>query len=437
MKRILDWLVPQNPWVVMLPFLGLYISLAATLTDHSVLRRDEVRYWGLATNLTHGHFHNMEGDNFLWSGPGYPAVLAPLVALDVPYWVPKVMNAGIYYVAMVMFFYLLCLYLPKRSAWVASFCMLLYYVPWEDSFGDIMTEALAFCLTITTSYFFCKALKSEQLTWRSMLKPAVFLAWLMLTKVIFGYVVLVCIIGFGFAAIARRKNLKVLAGFRCMVLAMAFCLPYLAYTYAISGKIFYWGNAGGMQLYWMSSPYEDELGDWHYKSLTDHPSLLQHHGAFFASIDSLGPVEKDDAFKHKAIQNIQEHPTKFAKNWAMNCTRILFSYPLSFLKPSLGVFKYVLPHSFLLVFSLLFCWPCLKNHRQVPTEIWCLLFLMATYFCGSSLLSGYARFFFPMVPVLVLWIALCFHQFVRIQFQRERAENVTDENLIEKNVTTV
>jgi len=425
MKRLLDWLAPQNPWLVMLPFLGLYMFLAATLTDHSELKRDEVRYWGLATNLLHGHFHDKEGDNFLWSGPGYPALLAPMVALDVPLWVPKVVNAGIYYVAMVVFFHLLCLYLPRKSAWLASLCMLFYYVPWEESFGDIMTEALAFCLSVTTAYFFCKALKESKFTWRAMLKPAAWLAWLMLTKVIFGYVVLICILAFGLASLIQRQNLKIKAGFRFSVLAMAFCLPYLIYTFAVSGKAFYWGNAGGLQLYWMSSPYPDELGDWHVKSLAEHPSLMQNHATFFASLDSLGPVERDDAFKRKAIQNIREHPTKFLKNWAMNCTRILFSHPLSFLKPSLGVFKYVLPHSFLLVFGLLFLWPCLKRHQQIPTEIWCLLFLMATYFFGTSLLAAYARFFFPIVPVLVLWIAVCIHQFVRIRFQPQPNESAT------------
>ncbi|MFM7726566.1 MAG: ArnT family glycosyltransferase, partial [Flavobacteriales bacterium] len=297
MKRLLDWLTPQNPWIVMLPFLALYIALAATLTKHDVLVRDEVRYWGLASNLLHGHFHNLEGDNFLWSGPGYPALLAPMVALDVPYWVPKVVNAGIYYLAMVFFFKLICLYLPRRSAWVASLCMLFYYVPWEETFGDIMTEALAFLLTIATSYSFCKALLEDKLSWRSMLKPAAWLAWLTLTKVIFGYVVLVCMLVFGLASLIQRKNAKLKASFRFTTLAMVLCLPYLVYTYSVSGKLFYWGNAGGMQLYWMSSPYEDELGDWHYKSLKDDASLMQHHGAFFASIDTLEPVEKDDAFK--------------------------------------------------------------------------------------------------------------------------------------------
>lgn len=424
-KRLLDRLVCQNPWLIMLPFLGLYVSLASTMTEHGALMRDETRYWSSATNMLHGQFHNTNGDDFLWSGPGYPALLAPMVALDVPYWVPKVVNAGIYYVAMVLFFHLVCLYLPKRTAWVTSLCMLFYYVPWRDSFGDIMTEALAICLSVATTYFFCKRLKEGKLSWRNMLKPSILLAWLMLTKVIFGYVVLVCIIGFGFAALLQRTNTKLLAGLRFSVLAMVFCLPYLVYTFTVSGKIFYWGNAGGMQLYWMSSPYPDDLGDWHLKDLSEHPSLKQNHAAFFASIDTLGPVEKDEAFKRKAIENIQANPSKFVKNWAMNCMRILFSYPLSFLKPSLGVFRYVFPHSFLIVFAILIAYPSFKYHRRIPTEIWSLLFLMATYYLGSSLLAAYARFFYPIVPVLVLWIAICFHNFVRLDFKAPQSDTTS------------
>ena len=40
-------------------------------------------------------------------------------------------------------------------------------------------------------------------------------------------------------------------------LALVWCLPYLAHTYSLTGRWFYWGSSGGMSLYWMSTPYRD------------------------------------------------------------------------------------------------------------------------------------------------------------------------------------
>lgn len=65
-------------------------------------------------------------------------------------------------------------------------------------------------------------------------------------------------------------------------LALLICSPYLVYTYALTGKIFYWGNSGGLSLYWMSSPHPQEFGDWHNpQTLSEIPELETNHGALF------------------------------------------------------------------------------------------------------------------------------------------------------------
>ena len=414
--RFLGWLAPRNPWLMLLPALALYLFLAATLTSHDALVRDEVRYWGFADNLLHGHFHDKGGDNFLWSGPGYPVVLMPFVALDAPLVLPKLFNAVLYYVAMGLFFHLACLYFTRKKAWLATLVMVAYYVPWVECFGDIMTESLTMCLMIGTAYAFCRNMQQGRLGWRDMVLPGVLLMWLMLTKVLFGYVVLLALLALTGWYFLRGREAKVGGSARFLALGLAFCLPYLLYTFSLTGKLFYWGNSGGMQLYWMSSPFPDELGDWHVYSLKEHPSLETNHRAFFDSLEGLDPVAKDEAFKRKALENIRQHPAKFVKNWAMNITRTLFSHPLSFLKPSLGVFKYVFPHAFLLVLGAFFFWPTLRRHRLWPTELLVLLFFCGVYLAGTSLLASYARFFFPVVPILVIWLGYGLDRFVKVRW---------------------
>jgi hypothetical protein len=82
------------------------------------------------------------------------------------------------------------------------------------------------------------------------------------------------------------------------------CVPYLLYTHSLTGRTFYWGTNGGMSLYWISTPYPSELGSWF--SVTDvkeKPELAPHR-EFFAKLEQLSDVERDDALKKQAVYNI-------------------------------------------------------------------------------------------------------------------------------------
>jgi 4-amino-4-deoxy-L-arabinose transferase-like glycosyltransferase len=103
--------------------------------------------------------------------------------------------------------------------------------------------------------------RTRRLGRRDLWLAAIALAWLALTKVFFGYLVLplAALYGVWFAVTrlpAVRRAALVCVG------AAVLCLPYLTYTYALTGRVFYWGNSGGQTLYWMSSPFPQDLGDW-------------------------------------------------------------------------------------------------------------------------------------------------------------------------------
>jgi len=139
---------------------------------------------------------------------------------------------------------------------------------------------------------------------------AALLAYLALTKVIFGYVLVVA----AAVSIIWLVTLRGQEARRSLViclLALVFCTPYLFYTYKLTGKVFYWSNAGGMQLYWMSSPYPGDLGDW--KSSADvvaNPLLAVNHAAFFEEVSNMDSIKADDTFKAAALSNIQHQHSR-------------------------------------------------------------------------------------------------------------------------------
>jgi hypothetical protein len=169
----------------------------------------------------------------------------------------------------------------------------------------------------------------------------------------------------------------------------------------------------------MSSPFEDELGDWHMPTLEENGLLQKNHGAFFSEISGLGEVEKDEALKRRAIEQIKAHPKKFAYNWVANVGRTFFSHPLSFLKPSNGLFYYLVPNIFLIVFATLMAILTVLYYKRFPLEILVLLVFSLLYLGGISFLASYVRFLYPIVPIWMVWIAWGLHRFVRLNLGKQ------------------
>lgn len=422
--KIIDTLANANTWLVMAPFLLLYAVLALKMSPHDHLVMDEGRYWGFAENLLHGHFHYREGYQFLWSGPGYPLLLVPFVAMGSPLWVLKLLNAILLYAAVVMFVRMLRLYISPKKALLGGILFACYYPMYEVGLPYVMTESWSMFLIVAASYLICKSFRFKDYRLKSLLLPAFLLGMLALTKVIFGYVLLVMILICLVIWLLRGRSNRMLQMVKVFGFALGFCIPYLVYTYSLTQKVFYWGNAGGLQLYWMSTPYENELGDWHVPTLEEDSTLMKNHGVFFASIDHLGPVEKDEALKHQAILNIKTHPKKYLYNWIANVGRTFFSHPLSFLKPSNGLFHYLFPNIFLIVFAALTALPTVRYYKHFPLELLILLLFTLVYLGGISVMASYPRFLFPVVPIWMTWIAWGLHKFVRLQFPNTKEANL-------------
>ena len=190
------------------------------------------------------------------------------------------------------------------------------------------------------------------------------------------------------------------------VTSIVICLPYLTYTFSITGKVFYWATNGGNVLYWMSSPHSREYGDWFaYKDFKTRPELASNHKDFFDETAHLSPFQKDRLFRKKAIANILSHPFKYLHNWAANIGRLLFNYPYSYRNQSLTKYYYIIPNMFLLVVGLLCVYPFYRSRKLVPEEIKILLYLALIYLGGSSLVSAVNRYFSIVVPVFLFWLS--------------------------------
>ena len=377
---------------------ALYTFLLLALSGREY-KSDSGRYMKYASNLAQG-FYSPRGEVDLTNGPGYPLVLAPLPLLGLPWTVAKVFNmafllaAGVYVTATVR------LYLPDRRALLAGAVVGLY-PPALVYASSISSEPITLFLVAGLGYHLCRAHRDSS-TWQAAAAAACF-GYLALTKIFFGYVIATALVGAGLVLAWRRtpgarRNTAVAAG------ALLLCTPWLAYTYSLTGKAFYWGTPGGDTLYWMATPFPDEYGDWFARPRRIATAAVhERHGPFIDSIRDYPDDVKDKLFRERALAYIRAHPAKFLHNWLMNVSRMLFNYPYSFTPQKPGTFLYLLPNMIVLPLAAAAAGVWAFRWRRVPVEVWSLGFLIAVSFGGSSLVSAEGRQFMVLLP----WVLAC------------------------------
>jgi hypothetical protein len=265
-------------------------------------------------------------------------------------------------------------------------------------------------------FHFCKLFRGTEKKTFHLVVASLYLAFLALTKIFFGYVILAGLVLSLLLFVWRRQDpQKKTALF--YGLALIWCIPYLLVTYSWTGKVFYWATSGGMSLYWMASPYAGELGSWFSDDDVQALPELAPHREFFAGLADLSEVERDGAIKKQALENIIHHPLGYLRNWIANVGRLLFSYPYSYTPQKLSTYFYLLPNMFLVVFLLLSVYPAFLRRRAIPYEIYALLLFTSIALGGTSLLCAYDRQFRPLVPILLLWLAFVSVRILRIELR--------------------
>lgn len=404
--------IPRKPNLFYLPFLA-YYSYIVFRDKWPTLYGDEIRYVDFARNLTHGFYSPFPQHINLWNGPGYPLLLAPLLAMHVPALYMTLLNAVFLYLTVVFVYKALALVANHRIALICSL-LLAIYPNAISMLAMLYTEALT-CLLVA-SIIYSLTLYHIKAKNKYLIIAGLLLGYLVLTKIIFGYVIMAGLVGYTAWYLIRKRSPRYLRYVRVFAIAFAATIPYLAYTFYITKKPLYWGDSGGMSLYWMSSPYEHEYGDWKVPELTNHQYpisfksaetaaiLRKNHKKEIDAILKYPELKQDELFKQAAIRNIMQHPFKFIQNYYYNWGRLLFNFPYSYSYQEGAVVGNILRGSLILWASVVGIIVTIVNRRRLIFPLKMLLFVTGVYLLLSGALSAYPRQLDVIVPVILFWL---------------------------------
>jgi hypothetical protein len=418
LNRFLGGLTPiARVFIGFVPFFGVYLYIVLLSTNQE-MAGDEGRYIWFAENLLNGYYSPSGNNLNLWNGPGYPILLMPFLYLGLPKIYITALNAFFLYLSLPLFYLTISKYTSVKNAILASLCLGLWF-PGYNLLGMVMTEYFTFFLVALSVFLIVNIERKYARLWLGLV-----LGFLMLTKVIFAYVLLTGLVLnlIHYFLINKKLSKPFLIS---IIFAFFLTFPYQYYTHHLTGKWFYWANSGGMSLYWMSSLDPQEFGDWNSVELDaycwdgspicNEAYFDKNHGKFMAEILALPPLKRDSAFKSVAIKNIKSQPVKFGINVWANITRMFFNYPESYMFPRLSTLFRLGPGSLLFSFMLVTVGLGLWHFRSVPFEIKIVFLFSIIYLGGSSLLSAYPRFLNVILPAVILFVAYILDRFLLLR----------------------
>ncbi len=404
-----------NRYVICLVFLLYSVAIGWQLS--LPIFGDEIRYLDYARNLLHGTYA-LAQDGGIRNGPGYPLLLAPLVAAGIPDPWLRVTNLPLVLLGLYYVYLTIAMYTGRRTAWLTT-GLLALYPPLVLSSGQLMTEVFGLFLFAGFSYHFLTCQRSDRGGYAQVFLASVYLGVLALTKVVFGYVVVallvlaVCarLVPSLYRRLVRRGTIELVC-----VLAFLFCIPYLVYTYTATSKVFYWGTNSGENLYWMTITGPKMWGSWMGpQTAREAPGLTRAQRDFLDSTESLDAVERDEAYKREFIKQFTENPQIYLWNWASNVARMLFNYPYSQRQQSLFTYGYLAPNM-LIVFTLIFSFYVAgRRARHLDGELLVLGLVCLLYAGLMSIVSVTSRHLIVVMPFGALWLAYILSRFVRVR----------------------
>ena len=399
-----------NIWIVLLPLLILYLFIIIIFAPNNIFS-DEKRYFAQAVHLANGTFNKLDTRVALLNGPGYPIIISIFLLLKLPVFFIRLLNGFLLYIAQGITYKTIRIYSPQKKALFFTILLCLYY-PVFEMLPLIFTEVLTWLFISLSSYLFIRAIKDNNLSWKHIILSSFSIAYLIMIKVIFGYVVIVMLLVTLIWWLLGKSRLFARRSFITLLLSLIFCIPYLYYTYSKTGRIFYWSSAGSNTLYTMSSPFENEYGDW----LSDEFLISNpNHADFMKKTDTLNFIERDEAFREKAIDNIRNHPNKYLENWAANIGRLFFSYPKSYAYQDMNLYYTILPTIFIVVFMIISILLSIYKFKYVPNELIFLSLFFLTYLFGSSLVSASRRSFYITMPFWLILISFVFTNIITVK----------------------
>ncbi|MDG2492814.1 MAG: hypothetical protein P8M60_08675 [Flavobacteriaceae bacterium] len=403
-------------WSVFLPLLIIYLFLTLFLSKDN-LQGDERRYISFSENIINGYYANRDlKPGFLWNGPGYPIILTPFTFFKSSLIYPKILNSLFLFFGVIFIYKCLRFKLNHKISVFLSYISGITHPFFIFSISSILTESLSFFLVSVSLFYFIKVFETNKKI--DLFIFSISSGFLILTKVFFSYVFLVCgVVSCVFYIIYQKKrNLNYLI--KLSFYPFIICIPYIFYTYSLTNKIFYWSDAGGSILYSMSTPFKNEYGDWFQASenlgglknskttFYKKNNLRENHSEFLKSLSGLNGVEKDQRLKKKAIENITSNKIKYLKNIVSNFGRISIRYPFTN-RQVYPLFLII----FICHFSILML-PLILSIKKILSNLIYEKIIILTFFsvflAETLLLSADSRFIFPTYPIIIYLISNIF-----------------------------
>ncbi len=406
----------------LLPLLALF-ALSALAQAKGDMDADGWRYLINARNLMHGYMASPATLMF-WNGPGYPIFIFPWVALGLPLALARLANAVCLYLAAVHCQGTLRILGVEKRSLLYTYLIAGVLFLHGSLLGSIMSESLSVFLMCGGAWHYCRGSDGGAGGGRTQaILAGLYLGWLALTKVFFGYALEASLAAALAAWPLFRRSRETLAAARTAALACAVgllvCVPWLAHTWAKTGKIHYWGNSGGFQAWYMSWPEKEYHGDWlNWQAILEHEEYFRPHLDELHTVLKLDAVTQDSVLKVWSRANCKAHPRRCLENWRANVNRMVFGYPItayagggSELATGNRSFIYALPF-FLLAAAAVPGW--LGRRRIPPAAHACLVFTLISL-GGTSLLSAIPRQVFPVLPLVLIWCIVVAEKAVRIE----------------------
>ncbi len=414
MSRIVDRATQFRGISATAAILTVFYLILIVAFSPSDLVGDEERYLMGAKNLANGFLVDKEHPDFT-NGPGYPLLIMPLVAMDAPLIAIRGLNA-VFLAGALWFFY----GTAKRFVsprWALGATIILGLNPVQLRYvAHAKTEAVALFFACGFAWAFTELMARNKLDWRWVIRSAAFLFALAMVRVLFGYVAMACLLAlpaFFFLFQQQQQLTKALAPF---ALSLCFCLPWLFYTYSHTGKFPCWSTNGGELLYWITSPYENELGTWFsIDDLPNHPQAFKNHIAACASIEALPYAQRDAGWVKLAKKNFQQAPEATVRNLVANFSRIFLGFPGSYRSERITTVFWIIPSGIVLLALAGSIVPAVLAWRQIPLSIKSLGICAAIFFGGSVLLPAEPRYLLPIVPFVLLWLAYVYANVVQLR----------------------
>ena len=294
----------KSPWGITFPILILFL-VDVFLLGKNVPLSDGIRYWKTASDILNGFKDTPVLESWLLiNGPLYPLILAIFKGIGFSVKASIYLNPIFLYIAFTFFFKSVNLFLSKKKALIVTYVLVLID-PFLFYWGaKLYSEPLAILWVCSLIYLLTKYFNSPSK--KLIYWAALIFCLLALTRVIFAYVLLIFIpigiLGYYIFKKELFKSITKLAGF-----GILFLIPYLIFTYSITNKVFYLSGNGGLLLYWTSSPYKSDMGEWHTMQINHDHFAARYNG--FSGLDSLYLRKVNDVI----IDQINSNHSEFAK----------------------------------------------------------------------------------------------------------------------------